>query len=199
MKPCFALILLFSSFSLTWGQVNPFPNELSGFEFFAKGRIKSLVLGISKKQDVERLFGNACESECDYDDRFLIKFDYLDLRDCMTTRQIRDRAVCPLDQYIGTIGSIKLTPKKTVPVDRLSTDIFKSGTGGTIVPKGGGETIYYESFTDEYGLRYSFRRNDGKQHFPPPKFVDGELYSIDYILSEKLEIDIFKAPFRKTN
>ena len=189
----FALVISVSA------QENSFPNELPGLEFVGKGKLKTIVFGVTKKQNVERLFGTSCEADCDYDDRFSIKFDYLDLGDCMTTRQIRDRAVCPLDQFIDTIESIKLMPKRAIPVELLSTDVFKFRTGGGSFPKGGGQATYYESFADANGLRYSFRRNDGTTHFPIPKLVGGDLYSIEYILSEELEAKIFKAPFRKAN
>lgn len=47
-----------------------FPNELKGYEFFGKGKLNGLKLGSSKKSDVEKIFGQSCEKQCDYNDDF---------------------------------------------------------------------------------------------------------------------------------
>lgn len=195
----FILILIFASF--VFAQEKQFPNELEGFKFFGSGRLKNLKIGRSNGKDVEQIFGKKClaEDKCEYDEKFLVTVDYLDLSDCMTTLKIRDRMMCPLEKYIGGIESITLTPRNTIRIESISTDIFGKRTGGGIFPKGGGESIYYESFADEFGLKYSFRKNDGTTHFPMPKTVGGELYSVNYALSEELETEIFSAPFRKSD
>ena len=133
-----------------------FPNELKGYEFFGNGKLKDLKLGSSKKKDVEMIFGESCEKFCDYDETFKIKFEYLAaLDDCMTTEDIRDRAMCPQNEFVGTISSITLEPKQDQILKDLSTSKFNKVGGGSITQKGSGVSVSYTSFTDKYGLKYS--------------------------------------------
>jgi len=189
------LILVALSIS---AQGNPFPNELADYEFFGKGRLKTIVFGVSKKKDVEKLFGSSCERDCEYDDRFLIKFDYLTCGDCMTTTHIRDRAMCPLVEFMGTIEKITLKPKVPIQFDRISTTRFKLHSGGGMTSKDGSGSVSWESFGDDFGLKYSIRQGTTSitRTTPGPAFMNGPLYSIDYGLNEKLETKIFKAPFK---
>jgi len=86
----FTFLLAFAVFVSAQG--SPYPNELKGYEFFGKGKLKNIKLGVSSKKDVKKIFGK----DCDYDENFKVKFEYLAaLDDCMTTQDIRDRAMCP--------------------------------------------------------------------------------------------------------
>lgn len=69
-------------------QKNQYPNELKGYEFFGKGKLIKIKLGVSTKKDVKKIFGKDCEKYCDYDKNFKIKFEYLAaLDDCMTRQK----------------------------------------------------------------------------------------------------------------
>jgi hypothetical protein len=175
-----------------------FPNELRGFELFGKGKLKQVIFGKTKKQDVERLFGNFCESYCDYDDRFVIKFDYLSCDDCMTTTYIRDRAMCPLPEYMGTIEKVTLKPKLLIQFEKVPTSRFRIHTGGAITSKDGSGGVSYESFGDEFGLKYSIRQSTSSLALttPGPDFMNGPLYSIEYAINVDLETKIFSAPYK---
>ncbi|MEJ7847383.1 MAG: hypothetical protein WKF92_04750 [Pyrinomonadaceae bacterium] len=179
-------------------QGNPFPNELANYEFFGKGKLETIVFGVSKIKDVEKLFGSSCENDCEYDDRFVIKFDYLTCDDCMTTMHIRDRAMCPLAEFMGTIEKITLKPKVPIQFDKISTTRFKLHTGGAMTSKDGSGSVSWESFGDDNGLKYSIRQGTTYVTLttPGPAFMHGSLYSIDYGLNEELETKIFKAPFK---
>lgn len=183
----------------THAQTVPFPNELSGYEFFGRGKLKPVAFGLSKKQDIERLFGGTCEKGCDYDERFTINIDYLDCDDCMTTTYVRDRAMCPLNEYMGTIEKITLTPKVPVQLEKIPTTRFPKNTGGAILFKNGSGGVSYESFGDEFGLKYSIKKGSTASvtiTTPGPDFMNGSLYSIEYGLSVELETKIFKAEYK---
>ena len=190
-----------ASFSVitTHAQTVPFPNELSGYEFFGKGKLKSVTFGLSKEEDIERLFGNSCEKGCDYDERFEIKFDYLSCEDCMTTEYIRDRVMCPLKEFMGTIEKITLTPKVLIRFDNVSASSFPKRTGGATISRDGSSGASWESFNDEFGLKYSIKQSFTSKltlTSPVPEIMDGELNSIEYGLSTELETRIFKAEYK---
>lgn len=177
----------------------PFPNELAGYEFFGKGKLKQVAFGTSKKQDIEKLFGSSCESECDYDDRFVIKFEYLSCDDCMNPTHSRDRVMCPLGEYMGTIEKITLKPKLSVHFEEVPTSRFKIHTGRVVLFKDGSGGVSYESFGDEFGLKYSIKQSStsrGTLTTPGPAFMNGPLYSIEYGINVELETKIFKAPYK---
>jgi hypothetical protein len=190
-------VFLFALALNALAQSNSFPNELKSFEFFGKGKLAPVSFGISKKSDIEIIFGDTCENKpCSYNDSFDVEFDYIDLDDCMTTDFSRDRLVCPLESYLGTIDKISLIPKSELQLSNFSTEQFKQHSSGQILTKSNGISVFYESFGDEYGLVYSFERNNGSTTTPPPKIVNGRLFSIKYTLSKARIEEIFKAPFR---
>jgi hypothetical protein len=183
----------------TRAQAKRYPNELKGYEFFESGRLKPILLGSSTKEDVQKIFGDTCEKSCDYDDRFAINFEYLSCDSCMTTEYIRDRMMCPLQQSIGAVQKITLTPKVSIHFDAFPTSPFPKNTGGSIMSKGGFGGVSYESFGDEYGLKYSIKKSDTSSltlSSPGPAYMSGPLYSIEYGLSIDAETKIFKAEFK---
>lgn len=192
-----AFTLLFSS--ITAAQDSPFPNELAGYDFFGKGKLKTIAFGVSKNKDIEKLFGSSCESDCEYEDRFVIKFDYLSCKDCMTTEYVRDRAMCPLPKFMGTIKKITLKPKSQIQFDSVPTTLFEKRTGGSIMFKDGSEGVSYESFGDEFGLKYSIKQSNTSfltLSTPAPRMMNGPLYSIEYGINIPLETKIFAAPYK---
>ena len=189
--------ILFSGIIAT-AQNKPFPNELADYEFFGKGKLKTIVFGVSKKKDVEKLFGSSCEKDCEYDDRFVIKFDYLSCDDCMTTEYVRDRAMCPLPEFMGTIEKITLQPKSSIRFESVPTTLFKKHTGGSVMFKNGSEGVSYESFGDEFGLKYSIKQGTSSLTLsaPDPEMMNNPLYSIEYGINIPLETKIFSAPYK---
>lgn len=194
----FFILAAFGCSIIVNAQVSKFPNELKGYEFFGKGKLKTIVFGVSNKKDVEKLFGSSCEKGCEYDDRFTIKFDYLDCDDCMTTEYIRDRAMCPLLEFMGTIEKITLQPKSTIRFDAVPATLFKNHSGGSILFNDGSDGVSYESFGDEFGLEYSIKRGTSSLTLstPGPEMMNGPLYSIEYGIDIPLETKIFAAPYK---
>lgn len=54
-------------------QTTQFPNEIAGYQLFGSGKLKTIGFESTKKQDVEKLFGEDCENGCDLDEKFSIK------------------------------------------------------------------------------------------------------------------------------
>jgi hypothetical protein len=190
---------LLSSAIQVSAQVSIYPNELKGYEFFGNGKLKDLKLGSSKKKDVEVIFGTSCEKGCDYDEKFIVKFEYLKaLDDCMTTEDIRDRFMCPENEFVGTISSIAIEPKQTQILKELPTSKFNIVSGGSTTEKGSGISSSYTSFTDKYGLRYSLdNESDGKitVYSQYPQFVHGKLYSIKYLFTDVFIRKVFTVEY----
>ena len=118
MKPAklfIAIVFLLAFAVCVLAQTTHYPNELKGYDFFGSGKLKDLKLGHSKKKDVEMIFGKYCDKYCDYDENFKVRFVYLSaLDDCMTTENIRDRLMCPQNDFVGTISSITIEPKQSL-------------------------------------------------------------------------------------
>ena len=172
-----------------------FPNELKGYEFFGKGKLKKLQLGSSKKKDIKKIFGNFCEKGCDYDKNFKIKFEFLRaLDDCMTTEDIRDRAMCPQNEFVDTISSITLEPKQDQNLKDIPTSKFNKFSGGGSLEKSSEVSTSYTSFTDKYGLKYSLLNGDTSYSQYPP-FVEGKLYSIKYIFTDDFIRKVFTVEY----
>jgi hypothetical protein len=176
-------------------QINPYPNELKGYEFFGKGKLKKIKLGVSTKKDIKKIFGKDCEKSCDYDESFEIKFEYLTaLDDCMTTVDIRNRMMCPQNSFVGKISSITIEPKKDQILKDLPTSTFNKFSSGGSIEKGSGISVSYTSFTDKYGLRYSIL--SGKTAYSQyPSLVEGKLYSIKYIFTDDFIRQVFTVEY----
>lgn len=180
-------------------QGSPYPNELKSYEFFGKGKLKNIKLGVSTPKDVKKIFGKDCEKDCDYDENFKVKFEYLaPLDDCMTTENIRDRVICPQNELVGTISSVTLEPKQEQSLKDLPTSKFNEISGGSSTKKGSEVSSSYTSFTDKYGLRYSINNELSGEivvysQYPP--FVDGKLYSIKYILTDDFIRKVFTVEY----
>ncbi|MEJ7849702.1 MAG: hypothetical protein WKF92_16580 [Pyrinomonadaceae bacterium] len=54
------------------GKLNSYPNELVGFEFFDKGKLKRLKLTVSTRDEVKNKFGFDCGSACQYDRNWVV-------------------------------------------------------------------------------------------------------------------------------
>ncbi len=168
-------------------QANPYPNELRGYEFFGKGKLKDLKLGVSTKEDTKRIFGQDCEYVCQYDENWFVNFDFIDEN---TTKEIGGKKFIPKKEFIGTLYSITLQPKKNISFQKIKfSKSFALGNGGGSAS--GSETdegSWYESkvYEDSSGLIYDIC----KKSFPD-KCKKGELLAIEYTLPKKSEAKLF--------
>jgi hypothetical protein len=171
-------------------QKKSYPNELSGYEFYGRGRLATIKLAESSKQDVEKIFGEACSSTCDFDEKWRIRFEYFgDFVD--QTVSIRDKTwdVAPKPQYLGKINSISLFPKSRISLDesRFSSQ-FNRGFSHTTSPHSKWE-IYYDLYRDKYGLAYIiFEEMKSKKTDDTTSITDsskGDLVEIKYEITDK--------------
>ena len=109
-------LLMLALASAAQAQNNPYPNELQGFEFFGKGKLKGLKLGVSTKETVKSIFGEECEYFCDYDKDWTVTFSYYDI-DLMKEEADENgkKTVYYIDsKYLYKLRSIELRPKKQI-------------------------------------------------------------------------------------
>lgn len=198
-KLFFVLTFLLAFAVCISAQKNQYPNELKGYEFFGKGKLINIKLGVSTQKDVKKIFGKDCEKYCDYNEKFQIKIEYLAaLDDCMTTEDIRDRVMCPQSKFIGTISSITFEPKQSQVIKDLPTSKFSKFSGGSSTAKSTGVSRSFTSFTDEYGLIYSITNESSEKsvlHSQYPPFVQGNLYSIKYNFTDDFIRKVFTVEY----
>lgn len=177
-----------------------FPNEVRGFEFFGKGKLKSLAMGSSTKDDVKRIFGQSCEIDCDYDDFWTVRFEYIKADGCITVpREAIELTICPAGEFIGKLSSVQLAPKQALSFIGVSQAKFTKHGGGGSASGGSGKSssMTYSSFGDEFGLKYStFSSAEPPMKKGDVELVRGDLLYIDYQLSEALKDKIFRIEKR---
>jgi hypothetical protein len=78
------LIIILTLFlvSIAFAQKNPYPNEMKGFEFFGKGKLKLIRLGISTKNDLDKIFGKTNDSFYEYDQNWIMSFSLIEADTC---------------------------------------------------------------------------------------------------------------------
>jgi hypothetical protein len=112
----------------------------------------------------------------------------------MTTEDIRDRAMCPQNSFVGKLSSITLEPKKGQISKDLPTSKFNKFSSGSTTEKGSGVSVSYISFTDNYGLKYSILSGN-TIYSQYPAFVEGKLYSIKYIFTDDFIRKVFTVEY----
>ncbi len=95
-------------------QVNQYPNEIRGFEFFDDGKLNNLKILFSSKDEVKAIFGEKCADSCDYNEDWRINFIYVD-RDWSNKRieGTYERIYKPKTEFVGKLARIYFKPKKT--------------------------------------------------------------------------------------
>ena len=202
MKP--AQIFTTFAFLLTFAvcvsaQSVQFPNELKGYEFFGKGKLKDLQLTVSSRGDVKNIFGANCEKQCDYDAEWTVRFEYYEDTWIKENRnEMGEKIRYRLDsKYLGKLRSTELRPKKEVSFANISfsnqfqrllltsTSTFRSdhniSTGDEAFQDSNGLT--YEIITEP--LKYGIKNKKTKS------YNKGDLVLIRYSISEVIEKDLF--------
>lgn len=143
------------------------PNELPGFEFFASGKLAGFKLGISSREDVLKVFGDACESPCDYDENWSMRAGYFDA-DLDMTQTTTDGQGTEVKyeffakpEYIGKLQVIYLTPKNRISLGKqrflpvfAQNESFSIGDAWDENGFGGAVHTTSKTYTDGYGLEY---------------------------------------------
>lgn len=151
---------------------NPFPNELDGFKFFAEGKFNALNLGVSRREDAEKIFGapskRAANTETyDYDSDWLVRITYFDsaintfVSSVNGNRATRKFEILP--KHFRTIASVQMLPKKTIPfiAERSSLNNFGfTGIFSSYRNDSQKLTVENKSYQDLNGLIYIVDFND---------------------------------------
>jgi hypothetical protein len=97
-------------------QENAVQNKAEIFQLFKKENLKELKFLVSTKEDVKALFGEKCESECDFGKNWWIRFTYVN-KDWLGIRyyqkdQPRNKVwiTKPKPEFVGKLLTIP-TPK----------------------------------------------------------------------------------------
>jgi hypothetical protein len=178
------------------------PNEIKGFEFFSNGKLKGLKLGISKKDDVSVIFGNACEEFCVYDSKWKVQFDYFDEKTITTVMSYdgngiksNEKKLVPSAEFLGKIRSVKLVPQQTLSFTGITfPDKFEKRSSVAFGHdfSGNASHVAFDAYTDSYGLVYyvfdkitfsNTKEKDSRQK--------GDLISIEYTIPNTLEDKMF--------
>ena len=193
---------------LELGQVSP--NEMPGYEFFKKGKLKPIRLAISTKSDMRRIFGDTCESTCDYDEDWEIYAEYYDdrvefSRTSGDTDETRiETEYEPRPEFVGILESLRLTPKRRISFlktlfPRTFGNSEEYSIGDAWDENGFGGAVHTTStvYADGFGLAYrvfgaetfnNLRNKSPKTKEPVRK---GDLISIEYSVPDSFEDKIF--------
>ena len=190
------------------GEVSP--NELRGYEFFRKGRLKSIRLGVSTIEDMRAIFGDTCESACAYDENWQLWAEYYEDRAEFTRsvtesgKTTEETEFIPRPEFVGKLQSVRLSPKKSVSfLNRTFPKTFGKSERNSIGDAwdlngfAGAVHTTWTLFTDGYGLEYSVYGaetfNNLRDKTPPKTdpLRGGDLGSIEYSLPDSLNDRIF--------
>ncbi|MBS1794455.1 MAG: hypothetical protein JSS81_11405 [Acidobacteria bacterium] len=176
------------------GELNKYPNELAGYEFFDRGKLKGLKLTVSTREDVRRALGDDCEKSCDLDANWEIGFDYFG--ETSRGREIGGKTVyyVAAPEVTGRLFAFYLRPKKPLSFDRIVFPRQFGRAGGYVClfsGDGRGTSYGYDSHTDRYGLEYRVSVGIGSTTEKKPLAGKGFLIDIEYRIPSKLEEKMF--------
>jgi hypothetical protein len=167
-----------------------FPNELEGYEFYGKGKLKDLKPGVSTIEDVKRVFAKHCIFDCDYNRNWTISFNYFS--NVTRIKNVNEKKI----EYVSdrsfseTLYSITLQPKSNISFQAaLLLPIFKfRGKGSYSYNKNKvEETLSFDVYSDEYGLEYSvFDKTLSTKDTNLSKLKNGYLLFITYKITDEL-------------
>lgn len=183
----------FGEFS-TPGELNTFPNELKDYKFFDTGKLKGLKLTISTKEEVKNSLGENCESSCDYNSEWKVRFSYFGSFSYERTVDNKKTKFVAKDELVDKLYSITLIPKSTIlfnnvvfPSPFKKDNVYTAAHDG----KGGGTNSSTDIYKDRYGLEYNILEKISLTTIKDLKWLKGELRSIEYTIPKKLEETMF--------
>jgi|GEM_PF-3520145 len=186
----FFLIIIFS-FSVIFvktsqAQESFYPNELEGYRFFSMEKIKELRLAISSRDDVVRIFGEECETICEYSDDWRIIFTYFDHISKGSEENGVKITLVPDAKYRQRLYEIRFVPKKRISFEKAAfpEPFSKSMTVGFGHDfSGKASSAFFDIYSDSNGLRYMIFKAEGYTTFDKKdERLTGDLVSIEYFI-----------------
>lgn len=178
------------------------PNELPGYQFFEKGKLRNIRLGSSRREDMIKIFGDSCEGACDYDEEWSVWVNYFEKKIC-GSQSVGDETTqyCPKDEYVGTLRFVRLIPKKRISFSKYQFPlVFYKGESYTIGDsfsskgfEGAVHTkiVYYE---DSYGLQYEIYGRETFRNIPgKSESRTGDLIGVEYSIPNSLDSGVYNA------
>jgi hypothetical protein len=185
---------------------------MPGYEFFKKGKLKSIRRGISTKEDMRTIFGDTCESTCDYDENWKIYADYHDDRvefsrtSGETNESKTETEYIPRPEFVDKLQSLRLTPKERISFLKvlfpgtfgkserfaIGDDWDENGFAGAVHTT---STIYADGYGLEYSVFGAETFNNLRDKCPEVKepVRKGDLISIEYSIPDSFEDLIFAS------
>lgn len=211
MKPAilfvtFSFLLTLVFVSASQAQTSSYPNELKGYDFFGKGKLKNLKIGVSTIEDVKNVLGETCESVCDYDENWTVSFSFFENNWIKTDTDPNGvKTVQYLDpKYLGKLRKIEFHPKKQISFKNVSfPNEFRKLSRSEITKnpqKNISKMTTYELFQDSNGLTYEIfgaKDVDNTKTKEKSLYNKGDLYSVLYNISKEQEKEIFSPPKNK--
>ncbi|HLM61236.1 MAG TPA: hypothetical protein VK308_10555 [Pyrinomonadaceae bacterium] len=185
------------------------PNELEGYEFFKKGKLNNVRLGVSTKADIENIFGSDCKKPCDYSSNWTITFDYFSETLFVVEEKYNknlnksvEKNYIPKKEVVGKISSVWVRPKKRISFENvIFSGQFKkhSYLESGYLRSEAKEGVLIDFYVDIYGLQYlvfdKFTSHTFKDTFNLRKqfenFRKGDLITIKYTIPEGIENSLF--------
>jgi hypothetical protein len=197
IKPFFAGTLVFVFSIYVFAQNTEYPNELEGYQFFGSGKLKSLQLLVSSKEDAKRSFGGTCEKQCDYDTDWSIRFEYFDdiwIKESSNDKGDKLRYLLD-SKYLGKLRTIEIKPKNRVSFLNISfPDSFKRVivTSTTDARGGRSRMTVNDAFQDANGLTYEIYSRTNYDDIKQTRYtIKGDLFLIRYNITMEMEKGLF--------
>lgn len=184
----------------TAGKLNTYPNELEGYKFFDKDKLKGLKLTVSTREDVKNNFGSDCDSGCDYDEKWKVRFDYFGTITKETTVDNKRIKFVPKEELIGKIYSIQFIPKQRLVFNRIAfpsqfSNLSSFSVGHDYSSEGRMTSAVgtsYNTYVDRYGLKYEiYEGGYTVGDVEKDERRKGDLILIEYSIPDKLEETMF--------
>src|ERR1044072_3611816 len=177
--------LIFLSQPVT-GQIElSFPNELKGLEFYGKGKLDGIKLGITRSDDWDTVFGAGKDEDLDLNEDWrtsgFISVNEGALKTINEDGIERKYQVFP--SFTRTLWQIILAPKKRISLRNYHfPDVFKISAGFT-----SHSACTFTIYGDEDGLSYSIVNANPKDK----SCRAGELSTISYDIPDRLDSTIY--------
>lgn len=180
-------------------QINPYSNELKGYEFFGNGKLKDLHFTVSSKDDVEKIFSADCKKQCDYDADWSVRFEYFEDIWIKENRNEKDGKLTYFlnSKYLGKLRSIEIRPKRQISFADVSfPSQFQrlSLTSTSLFDSDKNRLIGDEAFQDSSGLTYEIVNETINYKFKNKEtksYNKGDLVLIRYDIPKELKTILF--------
>ena len=180
-------------------QQSKYPSEMDGFKFFGEGKLSGLELGTSSREDVQKIFGQTCETKCDYDKEWTISFEYFNDIWIKESRDEKGEKLTYLldSKYLGSVRTIRIYPKNRIPLgDASFPTLFRRliTTSTTDTRSGKSRMTVNDAFQDSDGLSYEIysRTNyDDIKSRNETIYQKGDLVFVGYEITKENQRNMF--------